>query len=67
MRHLFQIKEILGCRLATVHNLHYYHRFMFEMRISLENGTFGTFYEQMRPRLSAAYRETGTVENGEIE
>jgi len=65
LRHLFQIKEILGCRLATVHNLHYYHRFMLEMRKALENGRFATFYDQMRVRLGAAYLETGSVMNGE--
>ncbi len=57
LRHLFQIKEILGCRLATLHNLHYYHRFVAGMRNALEAGTFSHYYEEMRPRLAQAYPE----------
>ena len=55
LRHLFQIKEILGCRLATLHNLHYYQRFMLQMREALDQGIFERFYETLRPRLKAAY------------
>ncbi len=55
LRHLFLTKEILGLRLATHHNLYYYHRFMSDIRQALENGTFLSFYEQMKPRLKAAY------------
>jgi len=55
LRHLFLTKEILGCRLATVHNVHYYHRLMLGIRSSLEAGTFRSFYEQWKPRLRAAY------------
>jgi len=57
LRHLFQIKEILGCRLATLHNLHYYHRFVAGMRQAIETDSFPKFYEEMRPRLAAAYPE----------
>ncbi len=56
LRHLFQVKEILGCRLATIHNLLYYHRFMSGMRHSLENGDFAGFYRQWKGRLSDAYK-----------
>lgn len=55
LRHLFQTKEILGCRLATLHNVHYYHRLMLGIRSSFESGTFRSFYEQWKPRLRAAY------------
>ena len=55
LRHLFLTKEILGLRLATLHNLYYYHRFMLDIRESLENGTFSSFYQKMKPRLTAAY------------
>jgi queuine tRNA-ribosyltransferase len=55
LRHLFLTKEILGLRLATLHNLHYYHRFMSDIRASLESGTFQSFYTQMKPRLTKAY------------
>jgi len=55
LRHLFMTKEILGCRLATLHNLHYYHRFMSDIRLALEAGRFTDFYATWAPRLKAAY------------
>lgn len=66
LRHLFQIKEILGCRLATLHNLHYYHRFVAGMRQAIETDSFPKFYEEMRPRLAAAYPER-TEKNDAVE
>lgn len=64
LRHLFHTKEILGCRLATVHNLHYYHDFMRAIRGHLEGGTFLQYYKEMSPRLKAAY--PGVVERKEV-
>jgi queuine tRNA-ribosyltransferase len=65
LRHLFATKEILGCRLATVHNLHYYHRFMLDIRNALDKGTFAQWYADLSPRLAAAYPERGPHgENG---
>lgn len=58
LRHLFQIKEILGCRLATLHNLHYYHRFMFRMREAIKSGSFAALYSELKPRLEAGYAKT---------
>ncbi len=55
LRHLFSLKEILGCRLATQHNLHYYHRLMLRMRSALDSGTFGAFYKETRPLFLKAY------------
>lgn len=55
LRHLFQTREILGCRLATLHNLHYYHRFMSAIRSALEAGQFSAFYQTWAPRLAMAY------------
>jgi tRNA-guanine family transglycosylase len=46
---------MLGSRLATIHNLHYYHAFMREIRQVLENRQFPDFYEHWSPRLKAAY------------
>ena len=43
IRHLQQCNEILGFRLATVHNLHYYHSLMAEMRDAIEQGRFDEF------------------------
>jgi len=55
LRHLFQTKEILGCRLATSHNLHYYHRLMSDIRESLDRGEFEAYYRRKQPILAAAY------------
>lgn len=55
LRHLFQSKEILGCRLATTHNLHYYFAFMQRIREAIESGSFDDFCETMRSRLVAGY------------
>ncbi len=59
LRHLFITKEILGCRLATLHNLHYYHRFIAMARHAIDQksakGGWADFYSQMRPRLKAGY------------
>ncbi len=65
LRHLFHTKEILGCRLATMHNLNYYHDFMRTIRGHLERGTFLQYYKEMSPRLKAAY--PGVVERKEVE
>ena len=51
IRHLQQCNEILGSTLATVHNLHYYHGLMAEMRDAIEQGRFA---EWARTRTGAA-------------
>jgi queuine tRNA-ribosyltransferase len=38
--HLDKTKEILGARLNTLHNLHYYQELMRELRDSIQEGTF---------------------------
>ena len=40
LRHLDKCGEILGPRLGTLHNLHYYHGLMREMRAAIEAGGF---------------------------
>lgn len=40
LRHLFNIKEVLGLRLATIHNLHYYLNLMELIRVHIQNGDF---------------------------
>jgi queuine tRNA-ribosyltransferase len=61
LRHLFITKEILGCRLATLHNLHYYHRFMSDIRQALETGTFPDLYRELAPRLREAFPDRESV------
>jgi queuine tRNA-ribosyltransferase len=40
LRHLMLAGEMLGARLATLHNLHFYLRLMSEVRTALAEGTF---------------------------
>ncbi len=40
IRHLLNVGEILGMRLLTLHNLHYYLNLAAKIRSALENGTF---------------------------
>jgi len=46
VHHLIRANEILGARLATIHNLHYYHRLMAEMRDAIEAQRFNAFTAQ---------------------
>lgn len=43
LRHLIKAKEILGLRLLTLHNLHFYLTLMHQVRTHLEAGTFQEF------------------------
>lgn len=40
IRHLIKAKEILGMRLAVIHNLYFYNNLMEEIRYNIENGSF---------------------------
>lgn len=53
LRHLLNVKEILGVRLLTLHNLHAYLEYMREMRVALSEGYFGQW---KRSRSSARRR-----------
>ncbi len=46
IRHLIKAEEILGLRLITVHNLHFYLNLMQRVRDSIENATFASFREK---------------------
>lgn len=46
LRHLVKAEEILGLRLITLHNLHFYLGLMTTMRVALEAGTFATFRQK---------------------
>jgi queuine tRNA-ribosyltransferase len=43
IRHLVKAEEILGLRLITLHNLHFYLDLMCRARNAIENGTFADF------------------------
>ena len=43
IRHLMKANEILGMRLAVIHNLYFYNNLMLEIRDNLDNGTFNDY------------------------
>ena len=47
IRHLIKAEEILGLRLITVHNLHFYLDVMTRARRAIESGTFADFRAQV--------------------
>lgn len=44
LHHLFKSGEMLGMRLAVMHNIYFYNTLMEKIRYSLEQGSFDTFY-----------------------
>ena len=52
LRYLDKASEILGVRLNTIHNLHYYQSLMQSMRDAIENGTFTDFVKDFYAKRS---------------
>lgn len=48
IRHLLKSKEMLGMRLAVMHNLYFYNTLMERIREHLDNGSFTKFYRENR-------------------
>ncbi|MBQ2972059.1 MAG: tRNA guanosine(34) transglycosylase Tgt [Ruminococcus sp.] len=48
IRHLMKANEMLGMRLAVMHNLHFYNHLMERIREELDNGTYIQFYKKYR-------------------
>ena len=46
IRHLFKSGEMLGMRLAVLHNLYFYNNLMEKIREALNNGRFEDFYRE---------------------
>jgi len=61
IRHLVKAEEILGLRLITLHNLHFYLNLMNQVRCEIEAGTF----DQFRKAFAAEYktRDAMTVDS----
>ncbi|MEW5943562.1 MAG: tRNA guanosine(34) transglycosylase Tgt [Pseudomonadota bacterium] len=60
LHHLHRVGEILGARLNTIHNLHYYQELMQGLRGAIETGTLQDFvqrFRQARPNLPIKKRE----------
>ena len=52
IRHLFKAKEMLGMRLAVLHNLYFYNDLMQKIRDALDEGTFEEFYHKYHNKLA---------------
>lgn len=52
LHHLFKANEILGMRLATIHNLTFMHRLMADIRASIKNGKFNEFKKRFLKKFS---------------
>jgi queuine tRNA-ribosyltransferase len=57
IRHLLKSEEILGLRLLSIHNLHFYLDLMKQARRAIEDGTFSDF----RTRFVRGYRTRANV------
>lgn len=63
IRHLIKAEEILGLRLITLHNLHFYLDLMRQARARIDNGTFDEFRSEFVSNYDA--RETATSDADE--
>lgn len=52
IRHLVKANEMLGMRLAVMHNLYFYNTLMEKIREALDNDEFGNFRQKWLPVLS---------------
>jgi queuine tRNA-ribosyltransferase len=48
IRHLFKAQEMLGMRLAVLHNLYFYNDLMAKIREALDEGRYEEFYQHYR-------------------
>lgn len=60
IRHLLNVGEILGIRLLTIHNLHYYLRLMQEIRTAIADKKFQTLIEKYQNLNHKCVCDTGT-------
>jgi queuine tRNA-ribosyltransferase len=60
LRHLVKAEEILGLRMITLHNLHFYLNLMARIRAAIKEGTFAAF----RRAFVAGYRTSAEATTG---
>ena len=67
LHHMFMIKEMLGARLNTIHNLWFFADLMRQIRDAIQQGTFSVFkqqfYERYRPQDSNHEEDSETNES----
>jgi queuine tRNA-ribosyltransferase len=61
VRHLIKAEEILGLRLITLHNLHFYLDLMRQARAAIENGTFSEFRRRFVSNYQTRDADVATV------
>jgi queuine tRNA-ribosyltransferase len=54
LHHLQRVNEILGARLATIHNLHYYLTLMSELRVAIEADALPAYVQRFAAERSGA-------------
>jgi queuine tRNA-ribosyltransferase len=52
LQHLHRVGEILGSRLNTIHNVHYYQQLMAGIRSAIEQGSFASFVQEFAHKRS---------------
>lgn len=58
LHHLFLVKEMLGARLNTIHNLYYYAALMQRMRAAIEGGSFAAFRREFHAKRAGQAQAT---------
>ncbi len=66
LRHLFVAGEILGIRLNTIHNVHFYADLMRQIRAAIETGGFAAFAAEFLARWTPAAPPREPSQAGEI-
>lgn len=61
IRHLFKAREMLGMRLAVIHNLYFYNELTAKIREALDEGRFTAFYHTWHDRLAARSEDFSPV------
>ena len=65
LHHLDKCREMLGAQLNTIHNLHYYQRFMQSIRGAIEGGRLADFAAEFyREQAAGQTRRSGAGEGG---
>lgn len=59
LHHLFTVKDMLGGRLNTLHNLHYFADLMRRIRLAIRDGSFTRFRTEFYARLEERGTEDG--------
>jgi len=60
LRHLYNTNEILGLRLATIHNVHFYLWLVKQARKQIINNRFEAWKNEILPRITSVVESTNT-------